>query len=572
MIDPVSLYERVEALVDPAPEDDAPVLAAWVRRARDVLPPGRGAEIEAGGELPARELAALAAGGLSRAFVPKEQGGTLAWSRLTRICSRLAAHDLDFTLCLGGAVLGALPVLVAGDAHHRAAYFAALARGEMGGLGLTEWAHGSDILAGEVTAAPLDVSGAPASLEGATHFRLDGSKAPINNGTHGACLVVLARTGAGDDAFAHSLFLLPRETRGLEPHARFATLGHRAMDLAGAVLRGAVVPRSAMMGAAGNGFALARRSLEISRSGVAAMTLGSMATALALALDHARGRQLYGAPITELGGVRVLLARSFARFVAATALARRAARTVAKWAVPGRALSCAAKLACPALLEATIADCGTLLGARSLMTDLPYARLRRSAPTLAVFDGSSQLQLDELWRHAAAWRPSGSLTEERARAVLRTLAEPEVLAFDPHGDDTGEVASTTPCAMLGALAPLAPELGLAPIARLAACVSEAAGRMRGAPQEARFRVSDAAAKIYAIASLAESHAAARDERARRAIGAALALYLADTAGSLAATLIALAPDRGHDALAVLRASADSAPRVEAAYRTLAELT
>ena len=567
----VSLYERVEKLVDPAPVEDEPELAAWVRRARDVLPPGRGAEIEASGVLPANELAALAADGLGGAFVPQDQGGALGWSRLTRICSRLAAHDLDFTLTLGGAVLGALPVLVAGEAHHRATYFAALGRGQMGGLGLTEWAHGSDILAGEVTAAPIDESGAPASLERATHFRLDGIKAPINNGTDGACLVILARTGAGDEAFAHSLFFLARPMPGLEPHTRFATLGHRAMDLGGAVLRGAIVPRAAMMGAAGNGFALSRRALEISRSGVAAMSLGPMATALSLALDHARARRLYGAPITELGGVRLLLGRSFARLVGGTALARRAARTVAKWAVPARGLSCAAKLVCPMLLEEIVADCGTLLGARSLMSDLPFARLRRSAPTLAIFDGSSQLQKDELWRHAAAWRAAGTLTKEDADAVLRTLGENEQSAFNPYGDDEGEVSATSPCAMLAVLASSTPELELAPIASLATYVRDAAARMRGAPQEQRFRVSDAAATIYAVTALAEAYVLADGDIARPAIRAALALYLADTAGSLAAALVAIAPARSDDALALLRPSADSAPRADAAYRALVEL-
>jgi alkylation response protein AidB-like acyl-CoA dehydrogenase len=569
--DPAALYARVEALVDPAPASDRPALEACARFLRDALPPGHMAALEAASEFPVAELAAFARHGLARELVPEDLGGTFEWSRLTRICARLAAHELDFTLCLGGAVLGALPILVAGSAAHRTAYFTPLARGEMGGLGLTEWAHGSDLLAGDARADPIDAAGRPATLEAATHFRLEGTKAPINNGTRAACLVLLARTGGDDPMFAHSLFVVPRETPGLEPHARFATLGHRCMDLSGAVLRGAVVPRAAMMGAPGEGFVHARRALEISRSGVATMALGATATALAQAVDHARTRHLYGAPIDDLGGVQTLLARSFARFCASAALARRAARTVAHAPLAGRGLSCAAKYLCPTLLEETVADSGTLLGARSLLDDFPFSRLRRSAPVLAVFDGSSQLQLDELWRHAASWKGAGSLSGERALSLLRDFALPPRTPFEPGRDDAGESAATTPAAMLAAIGSLAPKLGLAPFAVAARLVSEAAGGARRMTQATRFRISDAAARLWAASALAEAYVLAETVPAREAISGALLLYLVDLAGPLASALVEIAPAHAEEASAVLRVASRAPEAREAARAALRRL-
>jgi alkylation response protein AidB-like acyl-CoA dehydrogenase len=570
-VDPVALYARVERAVDPPPDADAPALAACARFMADVLPHGLGALLEARGELPVRELSLLADYGVARELVPHDQGGAMEWSRVTRLCARLAAHDLDFTLSLGGAVLGGLPILVAGDASHRAAYFGPLGRGDMGGLGLTEWAHGSDLLAGEATATPIDAAGNPASAETATHFRLDGAKAPINNGSRGACLVLLARTGGDDPAFAHSLFVVPRDTPGLLPHPPFDTLGHRSMDLSGALLRGAVLPRSALLGRVGEGFAHARRALEISRSGVAAMAVGPAATALALALSHARSRVLYGAPITELPSVRSLLARSFARLVAAIALSRRASRTVARSAVAGRGLSCAAKLVCPTLLEETISACGTLLGARSLMTDLPFARLRRSAPVLAIVDGSSQLQLDELWRHAATWRACGTLTRSRAHDILALLRTAPTGPFDPHADDAGETAESTPPAVLSAFSGDVAAIDLAPFAAAAALVAEAAGASRRAPQSIRFRVSDAAARLWAIAAMVEALVMASDDSARGVVSSALSLYAADTAAPLASAVLELAPRASETALALLRASTNGAAACDAAYDALIAL-
>jgi alkylation response protein AidB-like acyl-CoA dehydrogenase len=460
----------------------------------------------------------------------------LEWSRATRICARRAAHDLDFTLCLGGAVLGSLPVIVAGSEAHLEQYFEPILRGEVGGLGLTEWAHGSDVLAGETTATPIDAAGSPTTIERATHFRLQGAKSPINNGTRGANLVLLARIGERGDPFGHALFLVARETPGLAPHAPFAPVGFRNMDLSGALLDGVVVPRAAMMGAPGEGFVQMRRSLEISRSGVAAMATGPTVGALAHAWSHARARSLYGAPIERMGGVRKLLARSFARACLGVALGRRAANAIAKWAASARSLSCAAKYLCPILCEQNVADCGTVLGARSLMEDLPFARLRRSAPVLAIFDGSSQLQLDELWRSVGAWRRSGSLDFSRAKEITQALRAPSDEPFDAHRDDAGALTATTPPALFAALHAHDASLGLGPFSIAADALAELAGRLRGAPQEIQFRVSEIGAWLHGIGALAEACASA-EVGARPSIEGALALVLAESAASIAGAIV-----------------------------------
>src|SRR5207244_4389529 len=107
MIDARALVHRVEALIDPVGEEDAGMLEALDRFAAEVLPEGRVAELEASGEFPAEELAALARGPLGAELTPVDQGGSLDWSRAMRLTARLAAHDVGLTLCLGGTVLGA---------------------------------------------------------------------------------------------------------------------------------------------------------------------------------------------------------------------------------------------------------------------------------------------------------------------------------------------------------------------------------------------------------------------------------------------------------------------------------
>lgn len=519
------LVDRVESWVDPLAADELEASARLGAFLEAELPPGRGAALEGAGAFPDRELRELARAGIARALVPEDQGGTLDWARAMRLASRFAAYDLDVTLCLGGTVLASIPILVAGTAAQRAQLFGPILAGEMAGLALSEWEHGSDLLGGSCRAEPAD----GAAEADASAFVLRGEKSPTNNGSRGANVVVLARTSDAKDASSHTLFLLSRGTPGLEPHRRYDSLGYRTMDLSGVRLEGARVPRTAAVGGVGEGFVVARRSLEISRSGVATMALGAHAAAVSMALGHAATRNVYGAPIEALGGVRRLVANVTARLVVAAALVRRAARGIGAYGVAARAWSSAAKLVAPALLEQSVHDAGTILGARSLMNDLPFARLRRAAPVLAIFDGSSQLQLDELWRHAGGWRDGASADD--VRAALSRLHDPARRPFVADAEDGGVLATTSPPAVLAALGGDA----FAPFAEAARAVTSAARALRGRPQGDRFRASELAGELAALSATLE----ARDRTGSDAVDAALRLYAASIAPSVAAGLVEL---------------------------------
>ncbi len=393
-----STYDRLEREIDPPCDADRPAIEAF-----SAAP----ARTEEG--FPEATLTAVLRGEVGRLMTPAAVGGSLEWHRLMRTCARFAEADLELTLCLGGVMLGALPVVLAGDEAQQRRFFDDVRDGGLAGLGLSEWERGSDLLACDTVARPRKGG-----------FVLDGHKRPTNNGTRGRNLVVLARTGEPGDPFGATAFLLRRPQVGLSGDAPLDWVGNPVRDLSGIVLEGVEVGPEAVLGQVGEGFTLTRRVLETSRSGVACMSVGAHAAAFDLALGHARSRKLYGAPITELPGVRALISRSFGRLQVAIALARRAARGMSGGGA--RDWSCAAKLLCPALLEESVHECGIVLGTRSLTRESPFWKLRRDAPILGIFDGSSQLMLDEMWRYARAWTHlPGALPEvgEVVREVAR---------------------------------------------------------------------------------------------------------------------------------------------------------
>lgn len=539
------LYARVEGKFDGLVEHGdvflVKALHAWCSRE---LTPAKSDALEASGAFPQRQLTTLLTETLGDALVPAEERGTLRWDSLMRVCARLAAHDLGVTLCLGGVVLGAVPVLVAGDDDQRGQFFFDLKRGTLAGLALSEWDRGSDLLRCDTVATPHGDG-----------FRIVGRKRPTNNGTRAGNLVVLARTGEKDAPSGASLFLLHRETTPrLHADAPVDWSGYPGMDLSGVRLDGVEVGPERVLGKVGQGFVYARRTLEITRSGVACMAVGAHATAVDLAWRHAQTRRLYGAPISDLGGVRRLLASSFARLCLATALARRAARSVGRWAASARSLSSAAKLMCPLLLEQSVGDCGTVLGTRSLTHDTRFHRLRRDAPILGIFDGSSQLQLDELWRHARAWPAEADDDPlEVARAVYergvyaRTNLYPPTTGFDPWATDERAARASAAPAVLGAL-------GHETLAEAARRVVHCARHARGASQHQRFRVSEAAARLQALATLAEAVALSGDATLSRALD----LSVAEGAPALAGLLTALGESGAAGDQLALAAGTDAA--------------
>lgn len=505
---PLRLIRALESAIDSPRAEELPFLDSLDQTLRHLFPEGRGAEIEASGQVPFDELRAFAASGGLAPFVPGDIGGDANWPLAMRTGAYFAAHEPDALLCLGGALLGSFPVLCAGTLEQKTAVYESLQKGHLAAFGVSEWAHGLDLLGNESYAEPIDAEGRACSLEHATHFRLNGCKAPVNNASEGFHLAVAMRTSAGREANSQSLFLLRRDMDGLHKGSRFPSIGYRCMDLSSIVMTDLVVPRSALLGEVGEGFVHARRALEISRSGVATMAAGFQVRVLAIAAAHAQTRQLYGAPISALEAIRSLLAGLYARSVEAIALARMTAHLMNHAAVSARVLTAVCKYQIPWLLDKSVQDAGTLLGARSLMEDLPLARARRTAPLFAIFDGSSFLQKDEIWRGMISW-PSGRTGGVQRYHELRR----DTCSFQPWSEDESLLAMYTPPALLQDLHASLPALGLDAAADFAQLLAGVVRDLRRAPQSLRFLASELVADLYGLSASALAVATTSPEQA-----------------------------------------------------------
>jgi hypothetical protein len=186
-----------------------------------------------------------------------------------------------------------------------------------------------------------------------------------------------------------------------------------------------------VLGAEGAGLAQTLRTLQVTRTLVAGLSLGALDTALRVATTYASERRLYGGPIDRMPVVRDLLVRAYADLLVGECVALPAVRAVG--AAPGRLhrWSAVTKYLVPVLAEESIQGLATVLSARAYLQDEPAARLfqkvQRDHAVMSVFDGTTHVNLAALTGMPPPGRPPAGSRDGRAR-VLATLFRIDELA------------------------------------------------------------------------------------------------------------------------------------------------
>jgi acyl-CoA dehydrogenase len=261
-------------------------------------------------------VTALGRGGWLRYAVPAQFGGAFEQVDSRAVCiirETLARHNAlaDFAFAMQG--LGSAPIVLAGDALVQARYLPRVCAGTaIAAFALSEANAGSDVAA-IATTARRDGDG----------YVLDGEKTWISNGGIADFYVVFARTGEGEGSRGLSAFVVDASAPGLEIAERIDLIAPH--PLATVRLRACRVPGSHRLGASGEGFKLAMRSLDIFRASVAAAALGLARRALDEALARATSRGMFGGTLADFQLTQAAIAEMATGIDASALLTYRAA-------------------------------------------------------------------------------------------------------------------------------------------------------------------------------------------------------------------------------------------------------
>jgi alkylation response protein AidB-like acyl-CoA dehydrogenase len=274
-----------------------------------------------------------------------------------------------------------------GNEEQKQRYMPALIAGEkIGAFCLTEPGAGSDAAALRATAVK---KGDRYVLNGVKHF--------ITNGTHADTFAILARTSAAG-AEGISCFLAERGMPGLKGGKVEKKMGMRVSPIQEIILENLEVPAENLVGKEGEGFLIAKRTLDGGRISMGTVANGISRAALDIAVKYAKEREQFGKPLSEFQGISFLLADMATELEASRLLVLQAAALKDEAKRHTLQASMAKLKATEACMRITT-DAVQVLGGYGYMEEFRVERYMREAKMLQLVEGTSQIQRLIIARH-----------------------------------------------------------------------------------------------------------------------------------------------------------------------------
>jgi alkylation response protein AidB-like acyl-CoA dehydrogenase len=352
--------------------------------ARERIGP-RAAEIDESHEFPWDVVELYREQGIFGLLFDEEWGGTGSGTLLALVAiEEIAKVCATSSLILAVQELASLGLKLAGSQERKERYLPKLASGEwLGAYALSEAGSGSDSAAMRTTA-----------VRDGDEYVLSGGKRFITNAGVANLYTVFAKTDPDAGHAGISAFVVESDAPGFQVARLEPKMGIAGSTTGELVFDECRVPAANLLGEEGEGFRIAMRILDRSRSGIAAQALGIAQGATDYALEYARSRETMGKPIAEHQLVAAKLADMDTKCEAARGLLYRFGQ-MADGGVPEDELtkaSAMAKLYCSDVAMEVTTDAVQVLGGYGYIKEYPVERMMRDAKITQIYEGTNEIQ------------------------------------------------------------------------------------------------------------------------------------------------------------------------------------
>ena len=332
---------------------------------------------------PESSIQALIDAGLYGIWVPEEYGGTamgclalsLASEEVAYACAATGTQYLD-------QALGGLPILLGGTDAQKTKYLPRLATGELlSAYSLSEPEAGSDAAGLKTTA-----------VRKGDHYVLNGSKQWCTNGDHAGVICVFATVDPGKRAKGITAFLVEAGTPGFTVGKKEKKMGIRGSPTVALHFADCAIPLEQRLGAEGEGFTLAMRTLDITRPATGALALGIAQAALDAAVGYACERRQFGQRIGDFQGIQFMLADMAMQVHAARLMIHHAARQVDEGFTGNTYEASMAKCWAADAAMKVATDAVQVFGGYGYTREFPVERFMRDAKIMQIYEGTNQIQ------------------------------------------------------------------------------------------------------------------------------------------------------------------------------------
>ncbi len=341
------------------------------------------AQIDREHRFPREIVAKLGELGMLGVAVPERWGG----AGMDNVSYALAVEEISRGCASTGVIMSVQnslvcdPILHFGTDEQRQRWLPGLASGKkLGCFALSEPDAGSDAAAQKTTA-----------IASGSGWVLNGTKNFITNGPVSDVIVVFAMTEPAKGTRGISAFVVASDAPGVKFGPADDKMGIRGAPSSQIFFTDCALPGDALLGAPGDGFKIAMRTLDGGRIGIGAQAVGIARAAFEDATHYALERKTFGQPIAEHQAIQFKLADMCTEIDAARLLVWRAA--VKKDAgLRHTTESSMAKLFASEVANRAAKEAVQVFGGYGYLTDFPVERHFRDAKITEIYEGTSEIQ------------------------------------------------------------------------------------------------------------------------------------------------------------------------------------
>jgi len=368
--------------VDFALSEEQLVLQETARKfAREQIAPVA-AEHDQSGEFPRALIAKAWELGLASTFIPESAGGVgLGLLDACIVTQELAWGCSGVTTSIMANDLGLTPVLLGGSEAQKKEWLERFASEFcLVAFCLSEHNAGSDV-AGLQLLAEKD----------GDDYLLTGTKCWITNGGEADYYTVFATLDRQSRHKGIVAFVIPSNLEGISLGKKEDKMGQRASDTRVINFDGVRVPAANRLGAEGEGFKIAMRTLDRTRPSIGALACGIAQRALDESVAYAQDRKAFGFPIAGFQAVQFMLADMAKSLEAGRLLTLQSAWMIDRGQNASKFSSFAKCFSTDMAMEVTT-NAVQVFGGNGYTKEYPVEKLMRDAKLMQIYEGTNQIQ------------------------------------------------------------------------------------------------------------------------------------------------------------------------------------
>lgn len=362
--------------------------------------------------------------GLQLLMLPEAYGGMGGGARdCCAITREMAKICLGITTAFFAIQLGADPIRVGGTEEQKQKWLGAIAEGNvLVAYAVTEPDAGSNVVAIKTKADPVTNDAGEI-----TGYKINGNKQFISTGLYADFITVLANTPEGA-----TFFIMEKGTEGYTPGKGEEKHGIRASNTSPLTFADAFVPVENLIGGVpGRGFKQASAVFGYTRLMVAAMGLGGGEAAMEIAINYAKERIQFKAPLSEKQGyTHKLIIPNVVRLAAAEAFVEETAARLDFGEKDLEVEGSISKLFATESANKAAEDAIQALGGYGYIAEYEVEKIKRDVRITCIYEGTSEIQQNiiSMFRWKKARKSNG--------AFYQSIRD-EMQRLDGEVDDIG---------------------------------------------------------------------------------------------------------------------------------------